>query len=98
MFPPLAAGDRTSRNMNTVESLNRNNAIYEATLSAVLKVPFAELRAAALQTGQCEVADLHAMGRRILADLARLARGEISAIVIPARLPYRGEYSSDAVV
>lgn len=79
--------------MNAVAPLCRENAIYEDTLSSVMGVPFEKLRAEALRTGRCEEADLHCMGRRILEDLVRLARGEISSIVIPRRLPNRGEYN-----
>lgn len=79
--------------MNAAATLRRENAIVEATLSAVMGAPYEELKVEALRTGRCEEADLHCLGRRILSDLVRLARGEVSAVIVPRRLPNRGEHS-----
>ncbi|HEX7123645.1 MAG TPA: hypothetical protein VF178_14815 [Gemmatimonadaceae bacterium] len=64
---------------------------HEALLEHLFKRPYAVLVRDTLAQGGAEL-DLLQMSHRILLDLARLARGEISSIHIPNRLPRAGEY------
>ena len=66
---------------------------YELALEHVLGLPFSVLIAEAKRTQACEMIDLHQMGRQLYFDLVRMARGEISKISIPARLPHHGEFA-----
>lgn len=72
---------------------SRDTEVYELIVGAVFGVGFDTVYQEARRTGLCHLTDLHQMGRRILFDLVRLARGEISTISIPRRLPYSGEYT-----
>lgn len=47
----------------------------------------------AARRGVCDVSDLRYQGARVFVDLARLARGELSAIRVPRRFPRPGEYT-----
>lgn len=78
-------------NSNAISS--RDTEVYEVIVGAVFGTDFETVYREALRTGLCQRADLHQMGRRVLFDLVRLARGEISTISIPRRLPYSGEYT-----
>lgn len=75
----------------------RETLLYELAVEAVLRVPFAVLVAEARRSGACDPLDLLQLGRRLYIDLARLARGEISTIGIPRRLPRQGEHALTAV-
>jgi hypothetical protein len=70
----------------------RETLLYELALEFVFRLPYARLLAEARLTGACDERDLLRLGRRIYFDLARLARGELSSVGVPARLPRRGEH------
>jgi len=73
--------------------LNRDTQLFEVVLESVFGVPFEQIKADQRRMAICEEADLHQQGRQILHDMVRMARGEISSIRVPRRLPRRGEYS-----
>ena len=70
----------------------RDMQLYELALEFAFEQPYEELLAEARRTDACEEVDLLQLGRRIYKDLVRLARGEISHISVPRRLPRRGEF------
>jgi hypothetical protein len=74
----------------------RETLYYELALEWALRVPYAALVAEARRTGACDELDLLQLGHRLLADAGRLARGEISSIEVPGRLPRRGEHARRA--
>lgn len=65
---------------------------FEMALEYVFQRPYPEIADRARRGGDCDESDLHAMGWAIYQDLVRLARGDISRISIPPRLPRRGEF------
>jgi hypothetical protein len=71
----------------------RESLPYELALEFAFRQPYRALLAEARRTRACDEVDLLQLGRQLYLDLARLARGEISAIGIPARLPRRGEHA-----
>lgn len=71
----------------------RETLLYELALEFAFRVQYGDLLREVHRTGACEEVDLLRLGRRLYLDLARLARGEISRIGIPARLPRRGEHA-----
>jgi hypothetical protein len=72
----------------------RETLIYELALEWAYQVRYEDLVAEARRTGACTELDLQQLGWRLLLDAARLVRGEISSIHLPARLPYSGEHGS----
>ena len=84
----------TPRNTELADRLDdRDLQLYAIAIENILSVPFGDLVVEAARTGECEKKDLLEMGERIYHDLVRLARGEISEISIPARLPRKSEYA-----
>jgi hypothetical protein len=73
----------------------RESLLYELALEFAFEQPYQALLAEARRMGTCDEVDLLRLGRRLYLDLARLARGEISGISIPARLPRPGEYAPE---
>lgn len=73
---------------------DRQLQLYQISLEHFLAVPFDDLVAEAARTGACTRLDLIQMGQRIYFDLARLARGELSSISVPRRLPRPGEFAA----
>jgi hypothetical protein len=72
---------------------SRETHLYEVTLEHVFKRPFAQLVQDGRATTGCTERDLLQLGKRIYQDFIRVARGEISSIEIPARMPRAGEYA-----
>jgi hypothetical protein len=70
----------------------RETLLYELALEAALRMPYSVLLAQAQQTRACREVDLLCLGAQLIRDFARLARGEISSIHVPRRLPHHGEY------
>lgn len=66
--------------------------LYAIALEYVFQVPFDDLVMEAARTGVCDKLDLLEMGQRLYRDIVRVARGELSEITLPARLPNRGEF------
>jgi len=66
--------------------------LYAIALEYVIEVPFDNLVIEAARTGTCEKRDLLELGQRIYQDIVRVARGELSEISVPARLPKKGEF------
>jgi hypothetical protein len=73
-------------------SSTRETLLYELALEWAYRVPYATLVDEARRTGVCSELDLLHLGYRLFLDAARLYRGEISDIVLPARLLARGEH------
>lgn len=73
----------------------RDAEIHEEVLELVFGVPYADLLREMQALGCCEESDVIHLGRRVLRDLVHLARGEISTISVPARLPLPGEYAEE---
>lgn len=71
---------------------SRETLLYELALEWAYRCRYADLVAEARRTGACTELDLQWLGCRIFRDVARLARGEISRIELPARLPRPGEH------
>ncbi len=72
---------------------NRETHLSELFLEWAYRRPYASLLAEARATGACAELDLQQLGWRLLHDAARLYRGEISAIHLPARLPRPDEHA-----
>lgn len=71
----------------------RETLLCELALEWAFRVSYASLVAEARRVGACGEAALLQLGHRLFVDAARLARGEISHIVLPARLPQPGEFA-----
>jgi hypothetical protein len=71
---------------------SRETLIYELALEWAFRVPYGRLLAQAHRTGCCDERDLLQLGRRLFCDAVRLARGEISSIRVPSRLPGAQEH------
>lgn len=70
-----------------------NLQIYELAVEQHYGRPFNELAEDIAKAGG-QPLDLHYLGRRLLLDWARVFRGEISAVVVPAtRLPTAQEHA-----
>lgn len=71
---------------------NRENHLYELSLEFAFGIPYETLLSQARNRDECDELDLLELGRRLYVDFARLARGDVSQISIPSRLPRRGEH------
>jgi hypothetical protein len=70
----------------------RETLLYEVALEAAFGVPYSILLSQARQPRACREVDLLCLGAQLIKDFARLARGEISSIHVPRRLPHPGEH------
>jgi hypothetical protein len=81
VFDPRTAGEREVQH-------------YQVALETAFGIPFADLvERAARETGATRI-DLLRMGRQIFFDTVRVARGELSSVHIPGRMPRHGEYNT----
>ena len=84
-----------TRQTGRAHCTTRETLLDELAVEWALRVPFADLLAEARRLGACEERDLLRLGRRLRHDAGRLARGEISAIEVPSRLPRPSEHQAD---
>ena len=72
---------------------NRGEQTWQRALEFAFGLPFEQILEIAEERRACGRNDLLHMGRKIYWDMVRLARGEISGIEVPRRLPFPGEFS-----
>lgn len=70
---------------------SRNTYAYELALEFAFEIPFSLL---VQNKSEEEIAELLNLGRTLFHDIVRLARGEISAIRLPRKLPAVGQYQA----
>jgi hypothetical protein len=78
-FDPAAAGEREMQ-------------LFQIMVEHVFKKPFLSVASQASAETGASAHDLLRMGRQLFFDTVRVARGELSEVSIPARMPYPGEY------
>ena len=70
--------------------------IAAMALEHAFRMRYVDLAAAARRRGDCSSQMLVYLGVRLFIDFARLARGDLSSINVPRRLPRTGEHGPES--